>query len=261
MSDLQGQVAIVTGGARGIGRGIVMALANAGVHVVIGDLLDDAGVRAEAETTKRDVEALGGRASLVRCDVRREADTDALVAAAVATYGRLDIVSANAGVCVLKRFAELTVGEWQRTLDINTTGVFLTCRSATPALVKQGGGSIVATASVAGLRGGLNLAHYSASKFAVIGFMQSLALELGPLGIRANCVLPGTVLTDISGSHLSSLGVPVEAHHAALTAATVARMPLGRIQTPADIGGAVVYLCQADNVTGTSINVSGGSVL
>jgi meso-butanediol dehydrogenase/(S,S)-butanediol dehydrogenase/diacetyl reductase len=261
MSALEGQVALVTGGSRGIGRGIVLALASAGVDIVIGDLLDDPLVRADAEATVATVEELGRRATVARCDVRLEADTDALVTAALDSFGRLDIVCANAGVCVLKPFGELTPAEWQRTFDINTTGVFLTCRSAVAALTAQGGGSIVATASVAGLKGGLNLAHYSASKFAVIGLVQSLALELGPLGIRANCVLPGTVLTDISGSHLSKLGVPVDQHEAALTAATVARMPLGRIQTPADVGQAVVYLCQADNVTGTSINVSGGSVL
>ena len=261
MSALDGQVAIVTGGARGIGRGIVLALASAGVDIAIGDLLDDPSVRDEAAATVAAVEALGRRAVLSRCDVRHEADTDALVATALETFGHLDIVCANAGVCVLQPFAELSVAEWQRTLDINTTGVFLTCRSAMSALVTQGKGSIVATSSVAGLKGGLNLAHYSASKFAVIGFIQSLALELGPAGVRANCVLPGTVLTDISGNHLSSLGVPVDQHEVALTAATAARMPLGRIQTPADIGQAVVYLCQAENVTGTSINVSGGSVL
>jgi NAD(P)-dependent dehydrogenase (short-subunit alcohol dehydrogenase family) len=239
----------------------VTSLAAAGVDIVIGDLLDEPSVRSDADATLGAVEALGRRATAVRCDVRELADTDALVAAAVHTFGRLDILCANAGVCVLAPFQELTTAEWQRTLDINVTGVFHTCRSALPALVANGGGSIVATASVAGLRGGVNLAHYSASKFAVIGFVQSIALELGASGIRANCVLPGTVLTDISGSHLSRMGVPPDQHQAALTAATVARMPLGRIQEPGDIGQAVVYLCQADNVTGTSINVSGGSVL
>jgi len=197
----------------------------------------------------------------VRCDVRSEADNARLVASARDELGRLDIVCANAGVCVLVPVTELTVEEWQRTFDVNTTGVFLTCRAALPALIEQGSGSIVATASVAGVRGSAQLAHYSASKFAVIGLVQSLAAELGPQGIRANCVLPGTVLTGISGGHLSRHGVPPELHEQVLTETTSARMPLGRIQTPADIGQAVVYLCQADNVSGTSINVSGGSVL
>ena len=261
MSDLQGQVAVVTGGARGIGRGIALALAAAGVDVVVGDLLHVPEIAAEAGRTLDEIRDLGRRAIAVPCDVTVEADTVALVAAARAELGRLDIVCANAGVCVLVPATELTVEEWRRTIDVNATGVFLTCRAAIPGFVEQGNGCIVATASVAGLRGGAQLAHYSASKFAVIGLVQSLALDLGQYGIRANCVLPGTVLTGISGGHLARHGVPPEEQAAALAAATRDRMPLGRIQTPADIGQAVVYLCQADNVTGTSINVSGGSVL
>ncbi len=261
MSDITGQVAVVTGGARGIGRGIVLALAAAGVDLVIGDLLDDQAIAAEADATIAAVEQLGRRAIGVACDVRREVDNERLVALARDRFGRLDIVCANAGVCVLVPVTELTVAEWQRTFDVNTTGVFLTIRAAMAGLIAQGSGSIVATASVAGMRGGAQLAHYSASKFAVIGLVQSLAVELGPHGIRANCVLPGTVLTGISGGHLDRHGIPAARHEQVLNETTAARMPLGRIQTPADIGQAVVYLCQADNVSGTSINVSGGSVL
>ena len=261
MADIVGQVAIITGGARGIGRGIVLELARAGVDVVIGDLLGVPEIAADAAETAAAVEALGRRAVVMPCDVRVEADLDALVATAIETFGRLDIVCPNAGICNLSPAAELSIDEFRRTFDINTLGMFLTVRAAMPTLIEQGSGSIVATSSITGLKGTRDLVHYAASKAAVISMVQTLAIELGPSGVRVNCILPGTVFTGISSSQMDKHGVPEEMKESILGQVTAGSTPLGRMQTPADMGQAVVYLCQADNVTGTSINVSGGSAL
>ena len=261
MSEIAGQVAIITGGARGIGRGIALELGHAGVDVVIGDLLTVPEIATDAAETVAMLEAMGRRAAAVHCDVRSEEDLAELVAKAVNGFGRLDIVCPNAGICNLSPVGELSVEEFRRTFDINTLGMFLTVRSALPTLLAQGRGSIVATASITGLKGTKELVHYAASKAAVISMVQSLALELGPSGIRVNCILPGTVFTGISAAQMDKHGVPDEMKEQILDQVSAGTTPLGRMQTPADMGQAVVYLCQADNVTGTSINVSGGAAL
>lgn len=254
MSELTGQVALVTGGARGIGRGIVTQLARAGADVVVADVLDTAESVAA-------VEKLGRAALGVECDVRVSADAEAAVQTALDHLGRLDIVCANAGVLRMMPITELTLDEWQRHIDINLTGVFVTCKAAMPHFLAQRKGCYVNTASVSGLRGSHSLGHYGATKAAVINFTQALAIELGPHGIRANCVLPGSVVTELSMEAAMRVGLPRDRAAAAIADAALPRIPLGRLQTPDDIGQAVVYLCQADAVTGTSINVSGGGTL
>ena len=261
MSDLTGQVAVITGGARGIGRGIALALGRAGVDVVIGDLLSVPDIATDAAETVVMLEALGRRAIAMQCDVRSEDDLAALMAAATETFGRIDIVCPNAGICNLSPATELSIEEFRRTFDINTLGMFLTVRAALPTLIEQESGSIVATASITGLKGTKELVHYAASKAAVISMVQTLALELGPKGIRVNCILPGTVFTGISAAQMDKHGVPDEMKEQILDQVSAGTTPLGRLQTPADMGQAVVYLCQADNVTGTSINVSGGAAI
>lgn len=256
MGELRGQVAIVTGGARGIGRGIVEQLAEAGVDLVVADVLAD-----EAAMTATRVEAMGRRSMAVTCDVRDPASMAAVVERTMREMGRLDIVCANAGVLHMMPLEDLPLAEFERTLQVNLLGVFVTCQAALPVFKAQGHGCYVNTASVAGLRGGLNLGHYSASKAGVIALTQSMALEYGRYGVRANCVLPGTVVTELSLAAALEVGIDRGAGAQAIENAALPRMPLGRIQTPADIGQAVVYLCQADNVSGISINVSGGSVL
>jgi len=261
MSELNGQVAVITGGARGIGRGIALELGRAGVDVVIGDLLSVPEIAADAAITIDLLESMGRRAIARHCDVRSEEDLDALMGTAVDEFGRLDIVCPNAGICNLSPATELSIEEFRRTFDINTLGMFLTVRAALPTLMTQGHGSIVATASITGLKGTRELVHYAASKAAVISMVQTLALELGPHGIRVNCILPGTVFTGISSAQMDKHGVPEEMKEQILDQVSAGTTPLGRMQTSADMGQAVVYLCQADNVTGTSINVSGGAAI
>ncbi len=257
--DLKGAVVVVTGGARGIGRGIVEAFAGEGADVVIGDLLGVADLAAAAAETAAAAEALGVRALTVDVDVRDEAQCQALVSTALDRFGRLDVVCANAGVISLSPVAELSVDEWDRVMDVNAKGVFLTCKAAVPHFTAQRHGCFVNTASIAGKRGSAGAAHYGASKFAVVGFTQALAMEMGPFGVRANSVCPGYLGTSMwLNDILATRQAAGEDVSEVFERMSEKRVPLGRPQTPADIGQAAVYLARADNVTGIALNVAGG---
>ena len=261
--ELEGRVALVTGGARGIGQGIAAELAAAGANVVIGDLTDRPELEAGAAETVAQVETHGRKALAVRCDVTVEADCDALVAAALDALGRLDIVVCNAGVMGISAVAETTLEEWERVFRVNATGTFLTCRAALPCLTGQGEGAIVNIASVTGLRGSGGRAQYSASKFAVVGFTQALAAEVAKDGVRVNCVCPSSVRSAMTVGELADV-VGMDDMGAAdemWTRVAAGRLPLGRSVEPADIGRAVVYLCREDMVTGVALPVTGGEGL
>ena len=195
--ELQHATVIVTGGSRGIGRGIVEAFAAEGGNIVIGDLLDRPEVAAACTEARRAAEALGVQTAAVAVDVREQAQCEALVATALERFGRLDVVCANAGVITLGPVADLSVDAWDLVMDVNAKGVFLTCKAAVPHFVERRHGCFVITASIAGKRGGANASHYAASKFAAIGFTQSLALEMAPHDVRANAVCPGYLGTSM----------------------------------------------------------------
>lgn len=257
--DLKDATVIVTGGARGIGRGIVTAFAGEGANVVIGDLLDVPEVAQACDETRRQVEALGVKTDALAVDVRDLAQCEALVRRAVERFGRLDVVCANAGVISTAPVTELTPEQWDWVMDVNAKGVFLTCKAAAPVLIERRAGCFVNTASIAGKRGAARAAHYAASKFAVIGFTQSLALEMAPFNVRANAVCPGYL-----GTHMwldVILGPQKERGddtREVFERMSAQRVPLARPQTPADIGQAAVYLARADNVTGVAVTVAGG---
>ena len=265
---LHGKVALVTGAARGIGRGISLALAGEGVHVAAADLgvADDAalGYRlarpADLEETVRSLEGRGVRSVGIVGDVTRSADAQRMVRETVAGLGRLDIVVNNAGILVGGPFDQLTEAQFDRMMAVNVKGVVLVTQAALPELRARGGGAIINISSISGKTGRAFTAGYAASKFAVVGLTQGLAQELGPANIRVNAVCPGflrtTMWTDgVAPARAPSLGVPVsEAFDTTVRQLT----PLGREQTPEDIGEAVVYLCRAENVTGVALNVAGG---
>jgi meso-butanediol dehydrogenase/(S,S)-butanediol dehydrogenase/diacetyl reductase len=265
---LAGKVALVTGAARGIGRGIAVALAGEGAHVAAVDLgapNDQAiGYRlarpADLEETVRTLEGAGVRALGIVGDVTRAADARRMVAETVAGLGRLDIVVNNAGVLVGGPFDQMTEAQFDRMMSVNVKGVVLVTQAALPELRARGGGAVVNIASISGKTGRAFTAGYAASKFAVVGLTQALAAELGPANIRVNAVCPGllrtTMWTDgVAPARASSLGVPVDQAFDTFVRQTT---PLGREQTPEDIGEAVVYLCRAENVTGIALNVAGG---
>ncbi|MEZ4217323.1 MAG: SDR family NAD(P)-dependent oxidoreductase [Myxococcota bacterium] len=262
--DLRGKIAVVTGAARGIGRGIAVAIARAGCDVAVADLLSaDAALAAGAEETARDVAEHGRRALLVDCDVASEAACDALVARALDELGGLHVVVANAGIAGVGDVASTPLAQWERVLRVNATGVFLTCRAALPHLAAQGEGAIVNVASVLGLRASADRVAYSASKFAVVGLTQALAAELAPRGVRVNCICPSSVRSGMTIDELKAhTGVEDDAHADALwTKVAAKRLPFGRSVEPDDIGRAAVWLCESDMVSGVALPVTGGDGL
>jgi meso-butanediol dehydrogenase/(S,S)-butanediol dehydrogenase/diacetyl reductase len=257
----KGRNALVTGAARGIGRGIALALADAGMNVALADLAGGASGAsyelagaAELEASAKEVEARGVRALALVCDVRSAAQAAAAVERTAQQLGSLDLLVNNAGVVHFDGLASFPEERWDLLFDVNVKGTFLMCRAALPELVAAKG-AIVNIASVAGKRGYAGGSGYCASKFAVVGLTQSLAMELAPQGVRVNAVCPGILGTHMWHSHLAS---PERGGQVAYEAAIARMVPLGREQTAVDIGQAVLYLASAPNVTGVALNVAGG---
>jgi meso-butanediol dehydrogenase/(S,S)-butanediol dehydrogenase/diacetyl reductase len=267
---LTGKNALVTGAARGIGRGIALALAEAGANVALADLAggpsgpgSKAGPSAptyalagaaELEAAAKEVEARGVRALPLACDVRSAEQAAATVERTAFELGSLDLLVNNAGVVHFDGLASFPEERWDQLFDVNVKGTFLMCRAAVAKLVESKG-AIVNVASVAGKRGYAGGSGYCASKFAVVGLTQALAMELAPLGVRVNAVCPGILGTHMWTHHLAS---PERGGEAAYRAAIARMVPLGREQTPEDVAQAVLYLASAPNVTGVSLNVAGG---
>src|SRR5271167_2666366 len=251
--DLQGRRAIVTGGARGIGAAIVRALAGAGVRMAIADL-DLAAALALAE-------AVGGGAAAFEIDVRDRTSTGAAFDAALAHLGALDILAANAGVSTMRRAIDLTDDDWAFNMDVNARGIFLSnqiaCRYF---LANARAGAIVNTASLAGKLGAPLLAHYSASKFAVLGWTQAIAREMAQHQIRVNAVCPGFVRTSMQEREIQWEASLRNVSAQRVVDDYVAQTPLGRLEEPEDVADVVVFLCsdKARFMTGQGINVTGG---
>ncbi len=267
--DLDGRVALVTGAARGIGRAIALALAGAGCDVAVSDIARGAdGVSPYAlasqddlESCARDVQALGRRSLAVVGDVTDAADVACLMERVESSLGGLDVLVSNAGVIAAAPVAMMDEVLWERIFAVNVKGVFLCARAAIPLLARRGGGRIIHIASVAGKTGRAGLAAYCASKAAVISLTQTLAEELGPMGVTVNAICPGYVQSEMWRSVLTPavammLGVPEDEAFARFVQRGTY---LGREQTVEDIGQAAVYLARADNVSGITLTVAGGA--
>jgi len=234
--SLEGRVALVTGGSRGIGRAIALELGRAGAEVVVG-------YRSDAEEAEAAATEAGGRA--VQADVADPAEATRLVEEA----GDLDILVNNAGLTRDGLLARMSDDDWRDVIETNLSSVFYTCRAVTRGMMKKRAGSIVNVSSIVGLHGNWGQTNYGASKAGIIGFTKSLARELGSRNVRANVVAPGYVntrLTDV---------LPEEARDAML-----ANTPLGRLGDPEDVAGAVRFLCsdEASFITGEVLLVDGG---
>ena len=266
--DLGGKVALVTGGARGLGRGIARALAQAGCDVAVADLgrATDGATPYELSSsddlaeTAREIERLGRRSLRILADVTSAADVARMADEVERGLGGLDILVANAGVIAAAPVAAMEERLWDHLCAVNTTGVFLCARAAIPLLARRGGGRIVNIASVAGKTGRAGLSAYCASKAAVISFTQALAEEVGPMNVTVNAICPGFIDTAMFKRVLSPVLASVwKVPEAELFERFVTRQTfLRRGQTPDDIGEAAVYLCRADNVTGVTLTVAGG---
>ena len=251
--------AVVTGGGRGLGRGVSLALAEAGLDVVIGY----AGRQGDAGRTASEVESLGRRTEIVAGDVAEEGTAKALLDAATALGGLSAWVN-NAGVSVLAPIVATATADLQRMIDVNVLGVFHGLRAAAGWFIESGRpGRVVNIASDLGVQGFPYLGGYAATKFAVVGLTQVAALELAAAGITVNAVCPGTAETDMVLTERASETLLTDSSPEAVRASYLAGIPAGRFCTPRDVGGLVAWLCSsaASYVTGQSICVNGGSVL
>jgi NAD(P)-dependent dehydrogenase (short-subunit alcohol dehydrogenase family) len=244
-----GKVALVTGGAAGIGRATALAFAAEGLQVVVSDVDVNGG-----EGTVQLIRDAGGEATFVRCDVTRDAEVKALMEQVVASYGRLDYAFNNAGIEIEKgKLAEGSEAEFDAIMGVNVKGVWLCMKHQLPLLLAQGGGAIVNTASVAGLGAAPKMSIYAASKHAVIGLTKSAAVEYGKKKIRVNAVCPAVIDTDMWRRAAES--DPKKAEFVA------GMHPVGRIGKVEEIAAAVLYLCSdaAAFTTGHSLAVDGGA--
>lgn len=244
MSDLDGRVAIVTGGARGIGRAIAAGLAAGGARVVIADL----------EGAEEAAGAFPGGVGLA-VDVAAEADVERMVDETLARCGGLDVLVNNAGLyasLAMRPFEQIPLEEWRRVMDVNVASMFLCCRAAVPRLRERGGGAIVNISSGTPFRGVPFLLHYVTSKGAIVAFTRALAKELGGDGIRVNCVAPGFTMSDGVREHPEVVEK--------LRDVSIAARTIQRDQLPEDVVGAAVYLAgpSASFVTGQTIVIDGG---
>jgi meso-butanediol dehydrogenase / (S,S)-butanediol dehydrogenase / diacetyl reductase len=259
-SGLAGRVAVVTGAGSGIGRAIAAELARRGARTWCAD--------READAARASAAALGSEAAWMRVDVTRRDELEALRDRVFEVAGRADVVVANAGVSTMNRFLDLSDDEWDTNFAVNARGAFLTVQTFARAMVDQPvlsgratRGTIVVTGSMAARVAAPLLAHYSASKFAVVGLVQAVAKELGPLGITVNGVNPGFVRTSMQEREVEWEARLRSLSPDAVRADYVAQTPLGRLQEPEDVARVVAFLASDDAafITGELIEVNGGA--
>ncbi|ULT55168.1 SDR family oxidoreductase [Neobacillus drentensis] len=246
---LNGRTAIVTGGGSGIGRAAALRFAKEGANVVVADIDSPNG-----EETVNYIHQLDGSAIFLKTDVADPVQIMQLVKAATSTYGGLHIMFNNAGVGNSEvRSVDLSVEEWDRVVDINLKGVFLGIKYAVPALIKSGGGSIINTSSLLGLKGQKFVSAYNASKAGVVVLTQNAALEYGKYNIRVNAIAPGVIDTKIIDNWKQN-----ERKWPIISRANA----LGRIGTPEEVANAVLFLAsdEASFITGTTLSVDGGGL-
>jgi NAD(P)-dependent dehydrogenase (short-subunit alcohol dehydrogenase family) len=250
MPSLQGKVAIVTGGAAGIGAAAATALAEEGARVVIVDVQDERGEELAHQLTEK-----GAVALYVHCDVADDRQVAAMVARTVDAFGHLDVAFNNAGIEGQPApTADCTPDNWARTIAVNLTGVWHCMRHEIPRMLEAGGGSIINCSSVAGLVGSPNVPAYVASKHGVVGLTKTAALEYAETGIRVNAVCPGVIRTEMIDRFTA--GDPEALEQLA------ASEPVGRLGTPDEVADAVVWLAsdRSSFVTGQALAVDGGMV-
>jgi L-rhamnose 1-dehydrogenase len=239
---------VVTGGSRGIGAAISLAAARHGAKVTLLHHRD--GERAASVVAA--IEALGGEAVAIDGDIADPATSLRLIEESVAAFGRVDVLASNAGICPFHSFLDLPIETLRRTMEVNLHGAFYVVQAAAKQMKLQGtGGAIVATSSISALVGGGMQTHYTPTKAGVHSLMQSVAIALGPFGIRCNSVMPGAILTDLNREDLEQPGKREYFER---------RIPLGRIGEPADVADCVVFLASdmARYVTGAALLVDGG---
>lgn len=249
MKRLDQKVAIVTGAARGIGRAIARTFAQEGAAVLIADVDRNAGEQVEEEIRKA-----GGSALFFKVDVRDQDGTEEMALAALQAFGQIDILCANAGIFPETPLEGMAEEDWDRVLDINLKGMFLSVKACLPYLKERDSGRIVVTSSITGNRTGISgLSHYAASKAGMNGFIRAAAMELAKYNITINGVEPGNILTEGMDQQLGQDYIAAQAE----------AIPLGRMGEPEEIAYAMLFLAsdEAAYITGQTIVVDGGQIL
>lgn len=257
-NELSGKVAIITGGANGIGRGTVEVFVQEGAKVVIADLDEERGNRLSA--------ALGSATRFKRTDVSKREDLQALVDFTVAEFGGLNVMFNNAGISDNSHGSILDndFAPFERVMRVNVLGVMMGTQIAARHMVEHGGGSIINTASIGGVKSGHGFPIYRSAKAGVIQFTKSAAIELGPRLVRVNCICPGNIPTDMGTFQTPEPGMTqaqADRIHAAVRGVRMSYQPLKRQGQPSDIGNAVMFLAsdRALQITGQTLSVDGGA--
>lgn len=255
--DLAGKTAIVTGAGKGIGRAIALRLGEAGANTVVSDLS-----QAQADAVAQEIVAKGGTAIGVQTDVSKQDQVDAMVQKAVDTYKTVDILMNNAGVSLTNLFLDATEQELDVMIGINLKGTMYTCKAVLPLMIQQGEGKIINMASMAPKAPSAFHAFYAATKAGIISMTESIATEYGAQNIKANCICPGIVRTDMWESSLANMGSVISVEEEAIWKDLVAAVPLKRPQTPEDIANTVLFLASplGENISAQAINVNGGQL-
>lgn len=247
---LKEKVALVTGAGRGIGAATAIRLASEGAVVVVADR-----DLPEAEAIAGEIHDRGGEASVWRVDVSRRDQVEGMVDQAVARHGRIDVLCNIAGIAPSSPLLDQSDADWQSTLDVNLTGVFLCMQAGGRVMARQGSGSIVNMASTNGLVGEATMGAYNASKFGVVGLTMTAAIEMAPLGVRVNAVAPGLIRTRLSQAFLDKNPEMARGY-------VREKIPLGRVGTPEEVAAAIAFLASDDAsfITGHALVVDGGQL-
>jgi acetoacetyl-CoA reductase len=243
MKKLEGKMAVVTGGSRGIGAAIAKELGREGATVVINYNHSHELAQAVVE----EIKAMGSSAIALQADISKAEPTKAFIEEVLEKFSRIDILVNNAGITRDRSFKKMSFEEWHKVIDTNLSSAFNTCKIALPAMLEQKYGRIINISSVIGQAGGFGQTNYAAAKAGLIGFTKSLALETARAGITVNAICPGYIATEMVGEMPENV-----------LEAIIAQIPMKKLGAPADVAKGVIFICESDYMTGQCLNLNGG---